>query len=335
MRFNCFRVAETNGFSYTRDTAFLRRFWEQKGAFIACAGKDSNRCSCARALQGLELARKNKEEMNIHHTEVSVVRLARFILPTSLILSLLVLVLVAAPAQADARYQIQIGSAKQWDGTRYFTRKASTVLATTVYILKLGEYYTVLVGDYGTREQAVNELLRIKKHYNGMVVSYSDFEVIGAFENGQEVNAEAAASLTGPAVKAPSRKLPVRIVEKEELSSLDQTLEGNLDNIIVEGCRLSNEETLSEYLFATTCKFGDLDPDAITIEEKYGNNFYIHVDTLQKRPLIRMKQMKDGVVSYERSDALLVLRSKTKNKKQLSKTVIALHDLILYCAKNN
>ncbi len=261
-------------------------------------------------------------------------RMVRFFLPMSLVLFFFMLLVVSVPAQAAPRYQIQIGSAKQWDGTRYFTRKASTVLATTAYIIKLGNYFTVLVGDYASRDQAVKELLRIKKHYNGMVVSYADYEVLGAFENGQEINAEAAASMTGPAVKRPSRKQPVRIVEKEELASLDQTLEANIDNIIVEGCRLSNEETLSEYLFSTTCKFGDLDPDAITIEEKYGNNFYIHVDTLHKRPLIRMKQTQDGAVNYKRDDARLVLRSKTRNKKLLAKTVNALHDLIVYCAKN-
>lgn len=241
----------------------------------------------------------------------------------------------AGSVQAAPRYQVQIGSAKQLDGTRYFTRKASTVLSMVAYIIKVGEYYTVLVGDYGSREQAVKKLQQIKKHYNGMVVSYENLNVLGAYENGQEINAEAVASVTSPTVKTPDTKKPARIVEKSELLALDQTLEGNIDNIIVEGCRLSNEETLSEYLFSTTCKFGDLDPDAISIEEKYGNNIYIYVDALHKRPVIRMKQMKNGKENYSRKDARLALRSKTKNKKALSKTVQALQDMILYCSGNN
>ncbi len=266
--------------------------------------------------------------------EVPVLNVARFPLFVLFVVGLLLLFLFAGMVHAEPRYQVQIGSAKQWEGTRYFTRKASTVLATTAYIIKLGDYYTVLVGDYASHEQAAVELQKIKKHYNGMVVSYADYDVLGAFESGQEVNAETVASMTGPAVEIPELKKSDRIVDKSELSTLDQTLEGNIDNIIVEDCRLSNEETLSEYLFSTTCKFADLDPNRITIEEKYGNNIYIHVDTVQKKHLVRMKQMKDGKESYSRDDARLVLRSKTKNRKALSKTVQALHDLILYCASN-
>ena len=250
------------------------------------------------------------------------------------VLTFVALFVCPAAGHAASRYQIQIGSAKQLDGTRYFARKASTVLAMPAYIIKLGVYYTVLVGDYASREQATKELQQIKKHYNGMVVAYTDYEVLGAFENGQEINAEAVAGVTGPAVKRPSKKEPPRVVQKDELAALDRTLEGNIDNIIVEGCRLSNEETLADYLFATTCRFEELDPEAISIEEKHGDNIYIHVEALHKRPVILMKQLKDGKQSYERKDSRLVLRSKTKNKKALSETVHALHDMIVYCAKN-
>lgn len=262
------------------------------------------------------------------------IRLFRFFISGSLALSILLFVLMS-DVYASPRYQVQIGSAKQLEGTRYFARKASSVLEMAAYIIKKGTYYVVLVGDYSSRDQAAKELQKIKKHYTGMVVSFEDVKILGAFENGQEMNAEAVESVAVPVIKAPTRKKKVELLEPKEISALDQTLEANIDNIIVEGCALSNQETLAEYMFSTTCQFGDLDPDGITIEEKYGDSIYIYIDTQKKRPAVHIKQMQDGKEYFQRADARLVLRSKTKNKKVLSTTVQALQDFIQYCSKQH
>ena len=243
-----------------------------------------------------------------------------------------------APAQeGETRYQVQIGSAKQLKGTKYFAAKASRVLDTSVYVIHRGQYFVALTGHYSTREQAQERLMEIRQHYNGMVVEYELGDIVAAFSSGQEIPERDIVRkvFAGErALKAREKLMqtqPIREVTKKQSTGLRGVVEEGLVHVRMDGCSVVNTEQLSGFEFRTVAKLAELDPYSLATEERHGANLYIVVKTKGNLNKVSIEQFTKGKSVSKRSEDVLSLKLKSGDVEAIEKVSTALRELMLFC----
>lgn len=237
------------------------------------------------------------------------------------------------------RFQVQIGSAKDLKGTRWFAAKASRVLGEATYIVKGGSYYIVLTGYFSKKEQAEERLMQVRQHYNGMVVDYVIEDVLAAFDEGIEVpEGDFLDMLTsGERKRAAREKLrktsPIRTVKRDEASSLREQVNKGLRNVTVDGCTLVASEELAGYAFRTSVPLAELDPYSLQTKEKHGENTYIVLEAKGGLSKIVTEQRNGGKVQFTRKDAAISLKPLDEGDTAVEKLATALQELITFCAR--
>lgn len=240
---------------------------------------------------------------------------------------------------ATQRFQLQIGSAKDYEGTKWYASKASRVLGEGTYVVQGGEYYIVLTGYYETREQAQARLMEVRQHYNGMVVSYELEDILIGYENGIPMNEEQILSLltAGERKREARDKLretqPIRDVRHDEASGLRKTVGEGLRNVRVQGCTLSISEELAGYDFRTTVALADLDPYSLQTREKHGEHLYFVLEARGGLSKVVTEQLAGGKVSFTRKDSAISLKPVNQNEEAVERLGTALQELITFCGK--
>lgn len=248
------------------------------------------------------------------------------------------MLLLAQPALAEGRYQIQIGSSKNLDGTKYFANKGSRVLQKPTYVIKLSEFYTVLVGDYGTRDEAMAAFKDVSKHYNCMIVNYEITDVVTAYSRGVEVDVDDYRKLSKIVVlpDEPETKTalkPIRKVEKGEEGRLYKVVRKGFVDVDISDCVLVAEQELAEYIFSTKCPLGVLNPFSLNLEEKYNGAYFVTLRTANNSHKVVMEQRHAGKTAFSNKDNELMLRVASRRSKEVEAAVTALKELVAYCAK--
>lgn len=245
----------------------------------------------------------------------------------------------AEDAPASQRFQVQIGSAKNLDGTKWFAAKASRILNEGTYIVQGGGYYIVLTGYFPKKEQAQNRLMQVRQHYNGMVVSYEIDAVIAGYEGGILVpEQEFLDRLTsGERKRAAREKLretsPIREVQRDEASGLRENVIQGLRNVSIEGCTLLASEELAGFDFRTTVELADLDPYSLHTVQKHGDNTYFVIEARGGLDKVVTQQLASGKVDFTRKDPAISLKPTTSDEAKLEKLGTSLQELITFCAK--
>ncbi len=244
-----------------------------------------------------------------------------------------VLILIVC-THALAGYQIQIGSTKDINGAHYFASKASKVLGQPASIIQHSGYYTVLVGKYDTRDQAMKAYLVIIKHYNALISSYENPPVLAVYVDGAEgaVDADVPAVSASPEVAAVVPAPAIRQVKETELALLKKRLEKGLANVAFDGCLLKNQETFDQYVFVSSCKLATLNPNSVTWEERHGRP-YIKAEFLAKGEGVRTEGRVGDKSAFTGAEQTLLLRSALRGREDIKSTVKAFRELIQHCAK--
>lgn len=242
--------------------------------------------------------------------------------------------------EGETFYQVQIGSAKNLKGTKYFAAKASSVLGASTYVLFRSNFYVVLTGHYGTREQAQDRLLEVRQHYNGMVVAYDPHDIIAAFKNGEEVH---ESEITGTvfsgesALKAREKRMqtePIREVTRTQSTGLRGVVEEGVHNVRMDGCTLLNTERFAGYEFQTKATLAELDPYTLETKEKHGTNLYLCIQTKGKQSKVLIEQLAEGKSTSSRKEHILSLKLRNTDDQSVENVAQALRELINYCATN-
>jgi len=246
---------------------------------------------------------------------------------------------LAEGAGSTERFQVQIGSAKDLQGTKWFAAKASRVLGDITYIVQGGGYYIVLTGYFPARDQAQNRLMQVRQHYNGMVVSYEIDDILGAYDAGIEIpENEFLDKVTAGERKRAARKQlretnPIRKVQRDEASSLREAVNNGLRSVRVDGCTLVASEELAGYEFKTQVQLADLDPYSLQTVQKHGENLYFVIEAKGGLNKVVTEQRKGGKVDFIRKDPSISLKPLAADEAALEALGTALQELITFCAK--
>lgn len=241
--------------------------------------------------------------------------------------------------ESSLRYQVQIGSAKDLKGTKWFAAKASRVLGESTYIVQGGGYYIVLTGYFQDKEQAENRLMQVRQHYNGMVVDYEIEDILAAYDAGiQMPQGDFLDQLTaGERTRAAREKMretsPIREVKRDEASSLREAVSEGLRNVQVQGCTLRVSEELAGYGFRTSVALADLDPYSLQTKQKHGENLYIVLEAKGSLSKVVTEQRKGGKVRFTRKDPSISLKPLDGSEASVERLATALQELITFCGK--
>lgn len=245
----------------------------------------------------------------------------------------------AVAQEGPQRYQLQIGSAKEIKGTKWFASKASRVLNQPAYVIHRGNYYVVLTGNYPNEEEASKKLMEFRQHYNGMVVSYDLEGIIAAYEQGIALNEDELLDmlLSGERKRKARQKKretePIREVKKDEASELRKIVQEGLRQVTLRGCTLTTSEELAGYLFTTKTALSDLDAYSLQTTEKHGHNLYIVLEAHKGQNKIVTEQSSGGKTGFTRNDASISLKLQTTDEDGVERIASALQELITFCSK--
>ncbi len=251
-------------------------------------------------------------------------RASLFMPPLAFLLLLLALVLVWTPsALAEGRYQVQIGAAKDLDGTKWYAEKAMNTLAMDARVIKRGDYYIVVVGDYATREAALAALEEVKKTYPSILLSsYAMNDIIAAFPyEGPRKKAD-----LGPS-PAPE---PERVVDLEAARA--STLQG-LAGVEIDGCTLTNHVRLDRFAFETTCDMAAMDPDTVRHETRHAGRAFVTLHAAGSASPVRVTQLVENKTVSTSTETSLTLRC--LGDPSPGDTAQALRDLVRSCREQS
>ncbi len=239
----------------------------------------------------------------------------------------------------ESRFQVQIGSSRDIKGTKWFAAKASQVLGESTYVLQRGEFYAVLTGYYQSQEQAAARLVEIRKHYNGMVVSYTLDTIHAAFRDGEPITENELLDLIMDkehkrvARQKAMETQQIRSVDKDQATGLRRILEEGLRNVRIEGCTLVAEEKLAEIPFRSSVPLAELDPHSLQTREKHGENLYLVVEARNDLAKVTIEQLRDGKAVHSRKTPSLSLRLLSTDDDTVQRVSRAFQELIGFCGK--
>lgn len=239
----------------------------------------------------------------------------------------------------ELRFQVQIGSAKDLDGTKWYASKASRVLNDSTYVIQRKGYYIVLLGYYQTQEQASTRLMEVRQHYNGMVTSYDLDDIIAAYDQGAPIPAgEFGNRITADDRKRMRRQQlrenqPIREVAHDEADGLRASVAKGLRNVEVKACTIVGTETLAGFDFRTSVSLADLDPYSLQTVEKHGQNKYIVFEARGSLHKIVTEQIANNKVTFTRKDKTISLKPREQDEHAVEHMATVLQELITFCAE--
>jgi hypothetical protein len=233
-------------------------------------------------------------------------------------------------------HQIQLGSTKSMEAAKYFTGKASKVLGCETYIVRSGNYYVAVVGEYSAREKAAAELMRIAKHYTAYISSYEEREILAAFAEGEEIPVASSAAGGGKSGldKGTGKSLAaIRAAAENEAAALDRVIREGLADTRVENCVLTQVVDLQTAVFTTSCPLKELDPFGLKTEERRGKNVYFSIPALGGQKKVLVEERADNALVFSRAESVLLVRVKSRDHASVDKLRNALRERISLCAK--